>query len=123
MRHWISGDDWATAGAATAGALAPTLAAPAAFNNLRRSMLAMTADLLDGFGAKCLKECWGPGQREELVPDVTPLRQSRFGASLSPPDRERPFGATLGLRGVCLNERFGGKMSAASLGRGILRPP
>jgi hypothetical protein len=51
MRQWISGEDWATAGAATAGALAPTLAAPAAFNNLRRSMLAMTADLLDGFGA------------------------------------------------------------------------
>src|SRR5215471_15425036 len=87
MRHWVSGEDWATAGAATAGALAPTLAAPAAFNNLRRSMLAMTADLLDGFGAKCLKESWGRVQREELGK----CRTSRFPTP-------SPFTTPRGLR-------------------------
>jgi hypothetical protein len=51
MRQWISGEDCATAGAATAGAAAPAVAAPAAFRNLRRLMLAITADLLEGFGA------------------------------------------------------------------------
>jgi hypothetical protein len=43
-------------GAATAGAAVPTPAAPAAFRNLRRLMLAITADLLEGFGAKRVKK-------------------------------------------------------------------
>ena len=46
MRHLISGDDWAMAGAAMRAAAVPAPAAPAAFRNLRRLMLAMTADLL-----------------------------------------------------------------------------
>jgi hypothetical protein len=48
MRHLISGDDWAMAGAAIAPAAVPAPATPAAFRNLRRSMLAMSADLLEG---------------------------------------------------------------------------
>ena len=47
MRHLTSGDAWAMAGAASGLAAVAAPATPAAFRNLRRSMLAMTADLLE----------------------------------------------------------------------------
>ena len=60
------------------------------------------------------------------MPDVSPPNAiAVMTARGLPQDRERPFAASLGLHGVCLNERFGGKMSARKPwpGPGTLRSP